>query len=99
MFVAPRHPYTRALLSAVPVPDPEMVGRRTRIVLTGDLPSPANPPSGCRFHTRCPFKRPVRCHDEEPELREIGPGHTVSCHFAEEIEADLMRRSDAFQPS
>ena len=85
VFGRPLHPYTRALLSAVPVPDPEVAANRTRIVLAGDLPSPADPPPGCSFHTRCPSRRPTRCHDEVPESREIHPGHTVACHWAEEI--------------
>ncbi len=87
LYEAPLHPYTLSLLSAIPIPDPEVEDRRTRIVLTGDLPSPANPPTGCRFHTRCPFARPERCADEEPVLRELRPGHLVACHHAEAIAA------------
>ncbi len=88
LYDEPLHPYTLSLLSAIPIPDPEIEDRRTRIVLQGDMPSPAAPPSGCRFHTRCPFVRPTRCHDEEPALRELRPGHTVACHWAEEIRAE-----------
>jgi peptide/nickel transport system ATP-binding protein len=85
LYAAPRHPYTIALMSAVPIPDPLVEDRRERILLTGDLPSPANPPSGCRFHTRCPFRQATRCHDEEPALRPLSPEHTVACHWAEQI--------------
>jgi peptide/nickel transport system ATP-binding protein len=88
LYAHPMHPYTKALMSAVPVPDPEVEDRRERILLTGDLPSPSNPPSGCRFHTRCPFRQPTRCDTDRPELRELRPGHRVACHWAEEIEAD-----------
>jgi oligopeptide transport system ATP-binding protein len=78
LFAAPRHPYTRALLAAIPVPDPLL--KRTRVVLQGDVPSPYNPPSGCRFRTRCPYVR-ERCAAEEPPLVE-----GVACHFWKEIE-------------
>jgi peptide/nickel transport system ATP-binding protein len=78
LFSASHHPYTRALLSAVPVPDP--TAKRQRIILTGDVPSPINPPSGCRFHTRCPFAFD-RCKVEEPVLRPVGPGHNSACHL------------------
>jgi len=80
VFAHPLHPYTEALLSAVPVPDPDPAIRRTRIILAGDVPSPINPPSGCRFHTRCPYVFD-RCRTESPELREVMPGHHVACHL------------------
>ncbi len=78
LFSAAQHPYTEALLSAVPVPDPKT--KRKRIILSGDVPSPINPPSGCRFHTRCPYAV-ERCKVEEPAFREIKPGHQVACHL------------------
>ena len=81
LYAEPAHPYTRLLLASIPVPDPERPVRGERIA--GDLPSPIDPPSGCRFRTRCPIARDV-CAAEEPQLREIRPGQFVACHFAEE---------------
>ena len=83
LFAAPMHPYTHALLSAVPIPNPRAQRQRSRILLEGDVPSPLNPPSGCRFHTRCPVGKDKEiCRVEEPPLEERTPGHRVACHFA-----------------
>lgn len=79
------HPYSEALISAVPIPDPEIEAKRQRIVLQGDVPSPINPPTGCVFHTRCPFAW-ERCSKEKPTLTEAEPGHFVACHLLEEPE-------------
>jgi oligopeptide/dipeptide ABC transporter ATP-binding protein len=89
LYDRPLHPYTCALVSAVPIPDPRVETKRKRMILRGDVPSPANPPAGCRFHTRCWLRReigdPERCVTETPTLRDLGSGHAVACHFAEEI--------------
>jgi len=86
LYDNPLHPYTLTLLSAIPIPDPAVERARKAIRVTGELPSPANPPPACRFHTRCPYVRPTRCATEEPLLREL-EGHLVACHYAEEIKA------------
>jgi oligopeptide/dipeptide ABC transporter ATP-binding protein len=78
LFTKPLHPYTEALLAAVPVPDPAI--KRAKRVVQGDVPSPLNPPPGCRFHTRCPYAE-ARCRQEVPALREVEPGHHVACHL------------------
>ncbi len=83
LFAAPRHPYTRALLLAVPEPDPAIQRAKPRIPLSGEIPSPANPPPGCRFHTRCPMAQP-RCTTEEPAWRRVGASD-VACHYAESV--------------
>jgi oligopeptide/dipeptide ABC transporter ATP-binding protein len=100
LYERPMHPYTHALLSAVPVPDPRKEARRERILLTGDLPSPSDPPSGCVFHTRCPKYRNrlrederERCRTEVPVLEEKRPGQSVYCHFAE-ARPDLLEGTD-----
>jgi oligopeptide transport system ATP-binding protein len=88
IYAGPGHPYTRALLSAVPVPDPIAERRRRRVILTGDVPSPVNPPSGCRFHTRCwlyeKLGKPENCRTIDPPLREVGPDQKAACHYAED---------------
>jgi peptide/nickel transport system ATP-binding protein len=88
LYDDPLHPYTISLLSAVPIPDPEVERQRRAILLAGDVPSPANPPPGCRFHTRCPYVQATRCRDEVPALRALGDsGHLVACHWAERVKA------------
>jgi oligopeptide transport system ATP-binding protein len=108
IYETPAHPYTRALLSAVPIPDPKAERRRKRVILTGDVPSPANPPPGCRFHTRCwlyeKLGRPENCRTDDPELRLVGGDHQAACHYAEDalqsdvgvahLAADAPRRAE-----
>jgi peptide/nickel transport system ATP-binding protein len=101
LYANPLHPYTISLLSAVPIPDPVVERQRETILLAGDLPSPANPPPGCRFHTRCPYVQPTRCHDEVPPLRKLGEGHLAACHWAEDIKAGKIepkRLEAVFEP-
>ena len=92
IYEHPGHPYTVALLSAIPDPDPRH--RKKRIILKGDIPSPANPPSGCRFNTRCWLRErlgnPERCSAETPELREVAPGHQVACHFTDQVSTESI---------
>ena len=90
LFTRPQHPYTEALLSAVPVPDPEATDRVRRIILQGDVPSPLAPPAGCRFHTRCPYAVD-RCRIESPELRELAPGVSVAAPGVPLITPSLLR--------
>jgi oligopeptide/dipeptide ABC transporter ATP-binding protein len=94
LYPRPLHPYTRALLSAVPVPDARVERRRRKIVLEGDLPNPAEPPSGCRFRTRCPWVKD-RCAADVPLLRRADDGRRVACHFFEDIEAEVGARLGA----
>jgi peptide/nickel transport system ATP-binding protein len=101
LYHNPLHPYTIALLSAVPIPDPKVEREREAILLQGDLPSPAAPPAACRFHTRCPYIQPTRCRDEAPPLRRLMPGHEVACHWVEQIRSGEIRpreREPVFEP-
>ncbi len=101
LYRDPRHPYTIALLSAIPDPDPRV--RKKRLVLKGDVPSPAAPPSGCRFHTRCWLREqlgnPENCSTEEPPFRELAPGHQVACHWAEQISASRIATAAVETPA
>lgn len=108
LYAQPLHPYTKALMSAIPVPDPVVEDSRDQIVLTGDLPSPANPPSGCRFHTRCPWRQADLCDTERPQLRHVTiggvtPDHRVACHYAEAIHSGELQphavTAEAVDPS
>jgi oligopeptide/dipeptide ABC transporter ATP-binding protein len=84
----PRHPYTKALLSSIPIPDPDVQAQRRVVSLAGEIPSPVNPPSGCRFHTRCPIARaPGICSETEPPLEEKAREHRAACHFSAEVPA------------
>jgi oligopeptide transport system ATP-binding protein len=99
LYANPQHPYSVALLSAIPVPDPRV--RKRRLVLRGDVPSPANPPTGCRFHTRCWLRdrlgNPAECSTTEPLLKTVGADHQVACHFADQVTAQAVQESAASQ--
>jgi len=94
LYENPLHPYTISLLSAVPIPDPKVERQRESILLAGDVPSPAHPPPGCRFHTRCPYVQPTRCSNEVPPLRKLASEHEVACHWVEEIKAGQITRHE-----
>jgi oligopeptide/dipeptide ABC transporter ATP-binding protein len=101
LYTEPKHPYTGALLSAVPIPNPELGRKRQPIVLEGDVPSPINPPEACRFHPRCPRFQPGKCDVDEPELYGFGEGHTAACHFPLErwpMTASEIRRPAESEP-
>jgi oligopeptide/dipeptide ABC transporter ATP-binding protein len=86
LYLSQEHPYTKALLSAIPVPDPRIESQRRLIELSGEIPSPLNPPQACRFHTRCPIARvPGVCSEVEPPLEEKAPGRFAACHFSNEV--------------
>ncbi|MGZ4461728.1 MAG: ABC transporter ATP-binding protein [Gaiellaceae bacterium] len=102
LYANPLHPYTISLLSAVPIPDPEVERARKPILLAGDIPSPAHPPAACRFHTRCPYVQPTRCRDDVPELRKLESDHLVACHWAEKIKAGEIQAQEieaVFEPA
>ena len=90
LYTSQEHPYTRALLSSIPVPDPRIESKRRLVELSGEIPSPLNPPSGCRFHTRCPIAQvPGVCADVEPPLELKGAGHLAACHFSEHVRTKI----------
>jgi oligopeptide/dipeptide ABC transporter ATP-binding protein len=93
LYKDPKHPYTGALLSAVPIPDPDLAGQKRRIILEGDVPSPIDPPSGCRFHPRCYRAQFPKCSEEQPELRPMHPGQLAACHFPLEDRAIVQEVS------
>jgi peptide/nickel transport system ATP-binding protein len=97
LYRDPKHPYTGTLLSAVPIPDPDQARTRSRIILQGDVPSPIDPPSGCRFHPRCPKAQEPTCSVTEPQLRELAPAHSAACHFPITGPGDLAASSLARQ--
>ena len=86
LYDRPIHPYSNALLSAVPIPDPRLNAARDRVILEGDVPSPTNPPEGCRFHTRCPWSTEI-CAADEPALSLYDPGHAAACHHPRNTQA------------
>ena len=94
LYGDPMHPYTQALLSAVPIPDPEAEERRRPVVLTGDVPSPVEPPCGCHFHTRCPAAQTGLCDADDPPLHEVRPGHWAACHLITETDYPRIRTGD-----
>jgi oligopeptide transport system ATP-binding protein len=99
VYNSPNHPYTQSLLSAAPVPDPDKQHQRARIILQGDVPNPIDPPSGCRFHTRCPIAQFPLCSEEDPPLRQVASGHQAACHFAKSfpIAVSQMRNQNQFE--
>jgi oligopeptide/dipeptide ABC transporter ATP-binding protein len=102
LFDSPRHPYTKALLSAAVVADPRAMRARQPILLEGDIPSPLEPPPGCRFHTRCPLheQSSPRSEEETPELQEVAPGHLVACHLVGRVQSDtkVLERAGLLRP-
>ena len=96
LYSDPLHPYTKALLSAVPIPDPVIEKRRERIILSGDVPSPINPPAGCHFHTRCPYAMEV-CRLVDPTFADVGNGHFVACHLYPGSGADTVTSADKYR--
>jgi oligopeptide/dipeptide ABC transporter ATP-binding protein len=95
LYQNPKHPYTGALLSAVPIPDPRLAGARKRIILEGDVPSPIDPPSGCRFHPRCPNAQFPKCSTDQPELTPHRPGQFAACHFPLEDRAVVTAEAES----